>query len=166
MRNVHYDVKEVPSTPSKTERHKFIYVPKLSPFPFSPKKSLLEPIEDPTADEFFDVSFDVPLHNKLDQCHIITEDITIPSSDPIKHMGIEILKKIGNGSFSEVYQVKDAHGNNELALKIVAKRSKYYAQEITFLSALKHTRHCLWLDSAWEHNSKVYILTELCRFGS
>lgn len=154
-----------PSTPVKTDKHKFVFVPNLSPFPFSPKHTLLGQSESFNDDEFFDISYDVPLSDKSDECHLITENIKLRSSDPLKTMGIDVIRKIGSGSFSEVFEAKNRRGDL-YALKIISRKSKRCFKEIQILSTLKNAKHCLLLDSAWEHNSRIFIMTELCFYGS
>ena len=79
----------------------------------------------------------------------------------------EVLKKIGEGTFSKVYKVKEKETGEIRAMKEVNKSKiglKNYKTEIKILSMLDHP-NILRLFEVIEDEKNIYLIMELCTGG-
>lgn len=181
MKNLHEhnDPNQPPNTPFKNERMKFVFIPNLSPFMLQGhdtyiNRSMNNDQIDSSSEE--DLSFvQIAREGSVDKdshkyVNFLVENISIPVTDSFVDSNFSIVKKIGTGSFSKVYEVLDK-SYNRFALKISnlvtnnTERMRYKG-EINILAQLSSSEKFLKLFNAWEQDSHIYILTELCNYGN
>lgn len=84
----------------------------------------------------------------------------------------EFIKKIGQGSYGEVFQVRNLETNAVCAMKIIKKKkeglnlsiNKINSNEINLLMSLDHP-NIIKIFEFYESPSKFYIVTEYCQGG-
>ncbi|XP_011403057.1 PREDICTED: membrane-associated tyrosine- and threonine-specific cdc2-inhibitory kinase-like isoform X2 [Amphimedon queenslandica] len=90
------------------------------------------------------------------------------SQEPYFEQGFEIIKKIGEGSFGEVFQVKSREDGQLYAIKRSRQRftgswdRRKKLDEVEKHECLPPHPNCIRFYKAWEENLHLYIQTELC----
>jgi serine/threonine protein kinase len=76
----------------------------------------------------------------------------------------QLLKKIGKGTFGDVFSAKDLESRRKVAIKL--QKSSYFKssfeKEIEILKRLKGIHGFPQLKSSGEHDSRLFIVTDLC----
>ncbi|XP_067938018.1 membrane-associated tyrosine- and threonine-specific cdc2-inhibitory kinase-like isoform X2 [Watersipora subatra] len=84
------------------------------------------------------------------------------------HQCFNIEKKIGSGSFGDVYQVRSKEDGRQYAVKRSRERfkgdldRKRKLEEVSKHELLPEHPHCVKFYRAWEERQHLYIQTELC----
>lgn len=81
----------------------------------------------------------------------------------------ELGRKLGQGSFGVVYELKNRDTNHKFAIKIInkekgGKSSITFENEVLIMKSVTH-QNLIKLEEVFETKKKLYLITELCEAG-